>query len=145
MLLRPEAHLGPFYFFQHLWTLRPKRRFILSRLYFAARAVPFPMGFASFPMEGGNMRVSLKAITLSSAILWGGAMLCVGLIHMADRAYGGDFLRIMSSVYPGADTTPTLGRVLLGTLYGFVDGGVAGFLFGWLYGAFSEDARVLSK
>jgi hypothetical protein len=38
------------------------------------------------------MRVSLKAITLSSAVLWGGAMLFVGLIHMADPAYGGDFL-----------------------------------------------------
>lgn len=59
------------------------------------------------------MRVSLKAITLSSAILWGGAMLFVGLIHMAAPSYGGDFLRLMSSVYPGADTAPTLGRVLL--------------------------------
>ncbi len=91
------------------------------------------------------MRVSLKGITLSSAVLWGGAMLFVGLIHMAAPSYGGDFLRIMSSVYPGADTTPTLGRVLLGTLYGFVDGGVAGFLFGWLYGAFAGGTRALSK
>ena len=63
-------------------------------------------------------------------------MLAVGLVHLADPAYGGDFLRVVSSVYPGVDTAPTLGRVLLGTLYGFVDGGVAGFLFGWLYGAF---------
>ena len=72
------------------------------------------------------MRVSLKAITLSSAILWGLAMLFVGLIHMAARSYGGDLLRIMSSVYPGADTAPTLGRVLLGIVYGFVDGAFAG-------------------
>jgi hypothetical protein len=49
-------------------------------------------------------------------------MLFVGLIHMAAPSYGGDFLRIMSSVYPGADTAPTLGRVLPGTAYGFVDG-----------------------
>ena len=91
------------------------------------------------------MRVSLKAITLSSALLWGGAMLFVGLIHMAAPSYGGDFLRIMSSVYPGADTAPTLGRVLLGTLYGFVDGGVAGCLFGWLYGAFAGSMGAVSK
>jgi hypothetical protein len=91
------------------------------------------------------MRVSLKAITLSSAILWGSAMLLVGLIHMADHAYGGDFLRIMSSVYPGADTAPTVARVLFGTLYGFVDGAVAGFLFGWLYDTFAGGTRVLSK
>ena len=29
------------------------------------------------------MRISLKAMTLSSALLWGGAMLFVGLIHLA--------------------------------------------------------------
>ena len=58
-------------------------------------------------------------------------MLLVGLIHLAAPSYGGDFLRIMSSVYPGADTAPRLGRVLLGTLYGFVDGGVAGLAL-WL-------------
>lgn len=51
-------------------------------------------------------------------------MLFVGLIHIADPSYGADFLRIMSSVYPGADTAPTLGPVLLGALYGFVDGGL---------------------
>jgi ABC-type nitrate/sulfonate/bicarbonate transport system permease component len=91
------------------------------------------------------MRVSLKAITLSSAILWGLAMLLVGMIHMADPSYGGAFLRIMSSVYPGADTAPTLWRVLLGTLYGIVDGGVAGFLFGWLYSMFVGGTTAFSK
>lgn len=91
------------------------------------------------------MRVSLKAITLSSATLWGCAMLLVGLIHMATHTYGGEFLRIMSSVYPGADTAPTIGRVLLGTVYGFVDGGVAGFLFGLLYDSFIGGARLTTK
>lgn len=91
------------------------------------------------------MRVSLRAVTLSSAILWGSAMLLVGLIHMATHSYGGDFLRIMSSVYPGADTAPTLGRVLLGTVYGFADGAIAGFLFGLLYDSFTGGKRLLSK
>lgn len=86
------------------------------------------------------MRVSLKAISLSGAILWGFAMLLVGLINMAVPTYGVDFLRIMSSVYPGADTAATLGRVLLGTAYGFVDGAVAGALFGLLYSAFAGGA-----
>lgn len=89
--------------------------------------------------------MSLKALTFSSAVLWGGAMLFVGLIHMAVPSYGGDFLRLMSSVYPGADTAPTLGRVLVGTLYGFVDGGSAGLLFGLLYGAFAGGTRAVSK
>jgi len=72
-------------------------------------------------------------------------MLLVGLIHMAAPSYGADFLRIMSSVYPGADTSRTLGRVLLGTAYGFVDGGVAGLIFGLLYDAFSRGAHAVSK
>jgi len=91
------------------------------------------------------MRVSLKAITLSSAILWGAAMLLVGLVHIAAPSYGGDFLRLMSSVYPGADTAPTFGRVLLGTCYGFVDGGIAGFFFGWLYSGFTGGLHAHTK
>ena len=95
--------------------------------------------------EGTKMKLSLKAITLSSAILWGLAMLLVGLIHLADPAYGGEFLRMMSSVYPGADTAPTLGRVLLGAGYGIVDGAVAGCIFGLLYDAFVRGAAVLTR
>jgi len=91
------------------------------------------------------MRVSLKGITLSSAILWGGAILSVGIIHMAVPSYGSEFLRIMSSVYPGADTAPTLGRVLLGALYGFADGAAAGALFGLLYSSLAAGQHILSK
>ena len=64
-------------------------------------------------------------------------MLFVGLVHLVDPSYGGEFLRMMSSIYPGADTASTYGRVLLGGLYGLVDGGLAGLLFGFLYRAFS--------
>ena len=92
-----------------------------------------------------NMRISLKALTLSSAILWGALMLIVGLIHMARPEYGADFLQMMSSVYPGADTAPHLGRVLLGTIYGFVDGAVGGYLFGLLYRAISSGHAVSPK
>jgi len=91
------------------------------------------------------MRLSLKSIALTAAILWGGAMLVVGLLHMADPAYGGAFLQMMSSVYPGADTAPTLGRVLLGTVYGFVDGAIGGCLFGLLYRAFAHTPVLSSK
>jgi hypothetical protein len=48
---------------------------------------------------------------------------------------------MMSSIYPGADTTRTLGRVLLGTLYGVVDGAVAGYLFAILYRALAREHR----
>ena len=79
------------------------------------------------------MKISMKAVALTFALMGGGCMLFVGLINLADASYGAEFLRMMSSVYPGADTAPTIGRVLLGTVYGFFDGGIAGCLFVWLY------------
>lgn len=84
------------------------------------------------------MRVSIKAIALASALLWSCCLLLVGLMNLADPHYGGEFLRMMSSVYPGADTTRTFGRVLLGAIYGFIDGGVVGSLFAWLYKTFAR-------
>jgi hypothetical protein len=79
------------------------------------------------------MRLSLKAMTLTGALLWGGCMLAVGLLNWGNSAYGSDFLRLMSSVYPGYHTSPTLGSVAIGTVYGFVDGAIGGFLFGSIY------------
>ena len=37
------------------------------------------------------MKFSVKAATLSSALLWGGCVLLVGLINLADASYGGEF------------------------------------------------------
>jgi hypothetical protein len=85
------------------------------------------------------MKPSIKAIALTSALMWGGCMLVVGLINLADASYGSQFLRIMSSVYPGADATRTLGCVLLGAVYGFIDGG----LFVWLYRMMTRRPPIL--
>jgi hypothetical protein len=87
------------------------------------------------------MTASVKSVTITSAILWGACMLIVGLINLADASYGSEFLRMMSSIYPGADTARTIGRVLLGTLYGIIDGAVAGFLFTILYRAFAREGH----
>jgi hypothetical protein len=89
------------------------------------------------------MRLSLKAITFSASLMWGAAMLLVGLIHMAAPSYGTAFLQMMSSVYPGADTSPTFIRVLVGTVYGLADGAVVGYLFGLLYRAFAATTASL--
>ena len=91
------------------------------------------------------MRISVKAMTLSAAIVWGALMLLVGLIHLMEPSYGAEFLRAMSSVYPGADTAPTLGRVLLGTVYGFSAGGDAGCVLSLLYDAFCRVSPATTK
>ena len=70
-------------------------------------------------------------------------MLLVGLINLANASYGSTFLSMMSSVYPGADTTRSIGRVLLGAVYGFVDGAIAGWLFAALYRLFGKPKSVV--
>lgn len=87
------------------------------------------------------MKLSLKATAVSGGVVWGSAMLTVGLIHMASRKYGRDFLRTMSSVYPGLNEARSIGRVLLGTAYGVADGAIAGLLCGALYDAVAGRAR----
>ena len=84
------------------------------------------------------MRLSVKALTIVAAIVWGGAMLFMGLINLGAPSYGVEFLRLMSSIYPGFHFSRTLGDVFVGAGYGLVDGAIGGFLFSWLYNFFSR-------
>jgi hypothetical protein len=79
------------------------------------------------------MEMRLKAFVIAAAILWAATMFVVGLLNLWFVAYGGEFLRVMSSLYPGYHATRTFAEVLFGTLYGLVDGAIAGYIFGLLY------------
>jgi hypothetical protein len=83
------------------------------------------------------MRLSLKALAVAAGLLWGGAILFVGLINLARPAYGINFLEIMSSVYPWFHASHTLGDVIVGTVDGLIDGAIAGLLLAWLYNSFA--------
>lgn len=87
---------------------------------------------------------SVKAMTCSASLLWGACMLVVGAVNLVDASYGGDFLRMMNSIYPGADATRTAGSVLLGAVYGVLDGAVGGFLFGSLYSFFTRQQHKIA-
>jgi hypothetical protein len=50
------------------------------------------------------MKLSIKGLALASAILWGVAMLGMGLANLVWGSYGQQFLQLMASVYPA--TTP---------------------------------------
>lgn len=78
------------------------------------------------------MRFNIKALALTGGILWAACMLCVGLAQQIWPAYGVSFLEFMATVYPGYEVGG-FGSVIVGTLYGFVDGTIAALVFAWLY------------
>jgi hypothetical protein len=82
------------------------------------------------------MHLSERALAVVAAVLWGGCMLFVSLVNAAVPTYGMEFLKMMSSVYPGFHATRTFGDVLIATIYGLVDGAVGGYLLGLLYNQF---------
>lgn len=84
------------------------------------------------------MNLNIKALALASAILWGLAMLAVGLANLVWGDYGQQFLQTMSSIYLGYHATRSIVEVVVGGLYGAVDGFVGGAVFAWLYNQFAQ-------
>jgi len=84
------------------------------------------------------MKFSVKGLALASAILWGVAMLVMGLANLIWNSYGQQFLQTMASVYPGYHATRSVAEVIVGTLYGCVDGLIGGAVFAWLYNQFAR-------
>jgi len=79
------------------------------------------------------MRLSIQGTAIAAGLLWGGALLLVGLINLARPEYGTHFLAVMNSVYPWFHSTHNFASVAIGAIDGLIDGVVAGCLFTWLY------------
>ena len=79
------------------------------------------------------MQLSAKAFALTAALFLGGSTFLIGVLHLLDPSYGADYLRAISSVYPGFSASRSVTSVIIGTVYGLVDGAFAGFLFAWVY------------
>jgi hypothetical protein len=80
------------------------------------------------------MRLDLKALAIAGGLLWGGVVLVAGVAHLAWPGYGGAFLDVVASIYPGYEVGG-FGSVIVGALYGLVDGAIAGLILAWLYNA----------
>jgi len=82
------------------------------------------------------MKLNVSAVAATSALIWSGAVLTVGIANALEPRYGKDFLRCVSSIYPGyrADRTPE--QIAIGTAYAAVDGAVGGAIFAALYNCF---------
>lgn len=81
------------------------------------------------------MKLSIRGVALSLAILWGAAVLLAGLAHLK-TGYGAALLELLASIYPGYKASGAIGDVVVGALYAAVDGAVFGLLFAWLYNRF---------
>lgn len=84
------------------------------------------------------MKLNVKGLALTLGLVWGIlGMFLVGLCNVIWPTYGAAFLEVMASVYPGYHGTPSFGQVIVGTLYGIVDGAVAGAIVAWVYNRFA--------
>ncbi len=84
------------------------------------------------------MKIDVRALAISLALLWGGGILITGIANLIWPTYGIEFLEMLASVYPGYQGTASFGQVIVGTLYGLLDGFVGGLVLGWLYNLFAR-------
>ncbi len=82
------------------------------------------------------MRMDLKALSLTVANVWGGSILLIGLANLVWTTYGVAFLEVAASIYPGYRGPSSFGQVIVGSLYGLVDGFIGGLIIGWIYNLF---------
>jgi len=89
------------------------------------------------------MRLNIKALALTAGILWALALLLVGTANLVWSGYGGAFVTLMASIYPGYHASGSTGDLVVGVLYALVEGFVCGLVFGWLYNLFVGERRVV--
>ena len=84
------------------------------------------------------MKLSLKAMIIAGALFKAVVFLFISLMNLVLRPYGGAYLAMLSSLYPGYDPVSVPIALVVGTLYSLLAGGLAGLLFGCLYNFFTE-------
>ncbi len=76
------------------------------------------------------MKLSVKALALTSGILWG-ASVCLATLWLLIMGYDGRLISQLDHFYLGY-TFSAVGA-FVGLAWGFVDGAVCGAVFAWLY------------
>lgn len=84
------------------------------------------------------MKLSLKAMIVAGALLEAIVFLFISLLNLILRPYGGAYLAMLSSLYPGYDPINWPVAMIVGTVYSLLAGALAGFVFGSLYNFFAE-------
>ena len=84
------------------------------------------------------MKLNIPALALTAGLLWALAILFVQALNALIPPYGGQFLLLLSSVYPYYRPDEGFASVLLGMLYGFLDGAIGAAIFAWVYNRLAE-------
>jgi hypothetical protein len=84
------------------------------------------------------MKLSIRAMIAAGALLEAIVFLFISLMNLVLRPYGGAYLALLSSLYPGYDPVNWPLAIILGTIYSLLFGALAGLLFAWLYNLFVD-------
>ncbi|MCB9799275.1 MAG: hypothetical protein H6757_00770 [Candidatus Omnitrophica bacterium] len=90
-------------------------------------------------------KLSPRALAFAGGMLWGLAVLTVGLANLKWPEYGQSFLNLVSSIYPGYVAAPQLKSVFIATGYAVVDGAMGGAILAWLYNLALYHCPVFGK
>jgi hypothetical protein len=76
------------------------------------------------------VKLNARALAIAGGVMWGLYMLLVGWSSWLFN-WGTNFVSVMSSVYLWF--TPTFFGGLVGAIWGFADGAIAGAVVAWVY------------
>ena len=84
------------------------------------------------------MKLSIKALAITVGVFWGLAVFLVSLFNLIQPTYGVTFLNVISSIYPGYHAGTGFSNIIIGALYGLLDGAIGGAIFAWIYNFLAE-------
>lgn len=82
------------------------------------------------------MKLSLKSMILAGAAFKLIVFIVISLLNLLLRPFGGAYLIMLASLYPGYDPVNWPIALMVGSFYSLIAGALAGLLFGWLYNLF---------
>ena len=84
------------------------------------------------------MKLSVKKMSFTFSMFFAITIFWVGLARLVWPDYGQPFAELVASLYPGYTGAASFGQMIIGTLYGALDGAIAGAVFSWLYNCCSD-------
>jgi hypothetical protein len=84
------------------------------------------------------MELSIKALIIAGALFKAVCFLAISVLNLILRPYGGAYLALLTSLYPGYDPVSGPVGIIVGTVYSLLAGALAGLFFGWLYNLFAN-------